>query len=214
MCVWQRWLSMNTDLEWKRNFGPKLTDLSRYSYLRTVGLGMTKAQMILYRRHVWIYLLTYSIQQSPSWEAKRFSTSQEIPRILWNSKVHYRIHKCPPPIPIFSPLDPVHTPTSHCLKIHLNIILPSTLGSPQWFLPPRFPHQNPVDAFPLHAMPISFFSILSPAHYWVRNTEHQVLHYVVFSIPLLLHSSYAQIFSSTPTSQTPSAYVPPWMWAT
>ena len=43
-------------------------------------------------------LLTYSMVQSPSWEANWFAASQEIPRILWNPKVHYRIHKLPPPV--------------------------------------------------------------------------------------------------------------------
>ena len=75
------------------------------------------------------YLLTYSIQQSPSLEANRFSASQEIPRISWNQKVHYRIHKCLPTVPIMCQLDPVHTSTSYFLKNHLNIILPSTSGS-------------------------------------------------------------------------------------
>ena len=38
--------------------------------------------------------------QSPSWEANWFAASQEIPRILWNLKVHYRTHKIKLPVPI------------------------------------------------------------------------------------------------------------------
>ena len=68
-----------------------------------------------------------------------FAASQEIPRILRNPKVHYRIHKCPPPVPILSQLHPVST-LSHFLNIHLNIIPPSMSGSPQWLLSLGFPH--------------------------------------------------------------------------
>ena len=102
------------------------------------------------------YLHTYSMEQSPSWKANWFAASQEIPHILWNPKVHYRIHKCPPPVPILSQLNPVHTPKSHFLKIHLNIIFPSAPGSPHWSLSLRFLHQNPVHASSLphmHHMP-------------------------------------------------------------
>ena len=66
--------------------------------------------------YLFTYLLTYSMEQSPSWEGNRFSASQEIPRILWNPKVHYRIYKFPPPVPILSQINPTKT------KQHTKII--------------------------------------------------------------------------------------------
>jgi hypothetical protein len=74
------------------------------------------------------------MKQSPFWEENKFSASQGKLHILWNPKVHYRIDKYRPPVPILSQIDSVHTTTSHFLKIHLIIILPYSPGSSKWYL--------------------------------------------------------------------------------
>ena len=115
----------------------------------------TKLQSLRILHNAWraefllTYSLTYIIEQSPSWEANRFSASQEILLTLSSPKVHYPIYKSSPPVPIVRQINPVHVPTSHFLKIHLNIILPSTPGFPKWSSSLRLPHQNPVYSSPL-----------------------------------------------------------------
>jgi len=42
------------------------------------------------------------MEQSSSWETDQFLASQEIPRIIRKTEVHYRIYKRPPPVPILS----------------------------------------------------------------------------------------------------------------
>ena len=89
------------------------------------------------------------MEHSPSWEANRFSASQEIHRILWNLKVHHCFRKCPPPVPILSQLVPVHTPHTISWRSIIIIYSHMWLGLPSGLLPPSFPHQNPFCTSPL-----------------------------------------------------------------
>jgi len=65
------------------------------------------------------------MEQPPSWEDSRFSSSQEIPRIVRNQDVQYRIHNSTPPASILSEINSIHAP-SLFLKIIFNIVFQST----------------------------------------------------------------------------------------
>ena len=54
-----------------------------------------------------------------------------------------------PTYPYPDQISPVNATTSHLLKIHVNIILPSTPGTSKWSLSLRFPQQNHVYASPV-----------------------------------------------------------------
>jgi hypothetical protein len=126
---WSKGTWKNTITKDLREVGYKNLDwihLDKDQQRVAVNMGMNIRVPYQLRHH---HSLT---ELSPSWETANYAGTQELPNILWNPKVHYRVHKSLPLIPILSQINPVHTipsylrPTS-ILFTHLCLGLPSGL---------------------------------------------------------------------------------------
>ena len=110
------------------------------------------------------------MEQSLSWEANRFLASQEIPRILWNPKVHYRIHKCPLPLPILIQLDPIHAPYLTSWRYILILSPHLHWGLPSDFFPSGLLLSFRIDWFCVFGTYLSQ-SVLCPASLSLLDTK-------------------------------------------
>jgi len=93
----------------------------------------------------YTYLLTHSMEQSPSWEADQsLQLVKKFPAFLWNLKAPYRTHKFLPPVPILSQLHPVPTPHPNSWRSMLILFYYLCLGLPNGLFPSGFTNQHPV----------------------------------------------------------------------
>jgi hypothetical protein len=63
------------------------------------------------------------MEQRPSWEAKSHSTTQEVPHLLWSTKVHYHVLKSPPLVRFLNLMHPDYPFPLSFPKIYPNTVL-------------------------------------------------------------------------------------------
>ena len=92
------------------------------------------------------------MEQGTYWKANSFSASPEIRHFLWNVKVHCCLHKNSPLVPVLIQIITIHALPTDWLKIHFNIILPSTLRSSKCSLSFSFPSTKSCMYLSLHIL--------------------------------------------------------------
>jgi len=109
-----------------------------------------------------------SMEQNPSSETNGHSASQKIPRLTWNTKVHFRVHKGRPLGRILIQMQPVHTLHHFPLRSILLLSSRLLLGLPSVLFPSGLPIEifyafitSPMRAtFPFHFVLLDLITLI------------------------------------------------------
>jgi hypothetical protein len=123
------------------------------------------------------FTFTYSMKQSPSWEADRFPASQEFTAFYETRRFITAITSTRHLSLSWARSIQFTPPHPTSWKIHLNIIHPSTPGTPKWSLSFRFSYLYPVYASP------------PPHTRYMPHPSHSFLYYLPLLFTLVLCTS-------------------------